>query len=111
MIGRPMFPKPTTIRDKQYKTWIRQLPCLCCGRPSDPHHVPEKGHGSKGAKTSDRRCIPLCSTHHKETHNSGRETFAAKYGIDYEPIIERLNQIYTLTQEGADAQRCHQRRD
>jgi hypothetical protein len=61
---------------------------------SNPHHVPEVGKGMMGGKTSDRRTIPLCTLHHVEYHNSGRETFSAAHNIDYELVISRLNKIY-----------------
>lgn len=57
----------------------------------DPHHVPLKGHGKKGGKTDDTRAIPLRHDKHVETHNMGRESFAKKYGLDYELLIAQLN--------------------
>lgn len=90
------FPKPKTIRDKKYLSFIKSLRCCVCGfKPmSDPHHVPEKGHGAKGMKCSDYRAIPLCHLHHTEYHQHGRETFAIKYDLDYEQLIGFLNNHY-----------------
>lgn len=102
------FPKPITKKNPKYKKWISSLPCLITQRPppNDPHHVPLKGHGSKGAKTDDTRCIPLAHHLHVEAHNIGRDSFAKKYGIDYEYVIGRLNKIYeAIGKEGENPQR------
>lgn len=90
------FPKSVTIKDPAYIEWIRSLPCVVTGSRSvsDPHHVSEQGHGSMAGKTSDRRAIPLCHRLHVELHQTGRETFAKKYNLDYEFEIERLNKCW-----------------
>lgn len=94
-----MIPKPSTARSEAYKSWIRSLPCLCCLKPSEPHHEPAEGQGGMGMKSSDYRCIPLCSYHHRERHQIGKHTFARKWGIDYEGIIARLQTIYERRNE------------
>lgn len=91
--------KRKRVVDKNYLNFIRSLPCLIClseGRTSssEPHHIPEKGNGGVGIKTDDNRAINLCHEHHLEFHQHGRNTFAEKYGIDYEKTILRLNVIY-----------------
>ena len=84
--------KTPPVRNKKYIEWIRLLPCLICLKtPSDPHHVPLKGHSGKGTKTDDTRTIPLCHLHHVEYHNSGRDTFSTEHRLDYESTIKRLN--------------------
>jgi hypothetical protein len=90
------FAKSPRIDNPKYKAWIISLPCLITRRPgpNDPHHVPKKGHAAEGQKTDDTRCIPLCHRLHVELHTIGRDTFAAKYGLDYEAIIERLNKLW-----------------
>lgn len=87
--------KTIRVIDKKYIEWIRSLNCIVCGYGlCDPHHVNKEGHGGMGTKTSDDRTIPLCHKHHQEVHQIGRKTFAKKHGIDYEHIIERLNNVY-----------------
>lgn len=95
------FPKPVTVRDEAYKQWIKSLCCCVTGWRDydrdtgrwyvDPHHVPEDGHGGKGSKTSDRRCIPLIHRLHLEAHQIGKHSFAKKHGLDYEYLIAQLN--------------------
>jgi len=95
-----MFPKPTRIKDKPYIEWIKKLRCCVNGKPDpDPHHVNDKSGGS--AKFNDRRAIPLNHPLHVELHNIGAETFAARYGLDYEAIIEELNRRYDEAQKTA----------
>jgi hypothetical protein len=86
--------KQKTVRDKKYISWLKTLPCLLCGKESEPHHVNVKGFGGKGIKTADQRSIPVCHEHHMEIHNNGRDSFATKYNLDYENIIQRLRKVY-----------------
>lgn len=90
------FPKPTRSKDKAYIEWIRSLNCCITGSrgPSDPHHIPKLGESGMGTKTDDRRAIPLRHDVHVEYHNLGRLSFAAKYNLDYEYVIKKLNAIY-----------------
>lgn len=99
-----MIAKVQRERDEKYSEWVRKLPCIVClsldpdgshfnGETTVGHHWQERGHGGKGTKCSDRRRVPLCYTHHAEVH-LGRQTFAAKYGIDAEVLITKLNELW-----------------
>lgn len=93
-------------RDDAYLAWVRERPCLVCGRaPCDPHHQAERGHGAMGLKPSDYRAVPLCGG--VEGHHTGRGTrekpgsyhalsraFWERYGIDVEREIVRLNTTF-----------------
>jgi hypothetical protein len=46
------------------------------------------------SKAHDRRVIPLWHPLHQELHTIGQHTFAEKHGLDYEAIIDGLNQRY-----------------
>jgi len=88
-------PKVKTKRDAKYLRFIASLSCVICGRlPAIYHHVHKKGCVCKGIKPDDTRTIALCDTHHKETHQIGRDTFAAKYDLDYDVLIEAYNAYY-----------------
>lgn len=92
--------KSKRVKDPAYIKYIYSVPCIAClvsgdYNLSEPHHVNKKGHGSMGSKTDDSRAIPLCRPHHTEIHLIGRDTFALKYSLDYEHIIESLNNIYS----------------
>ena len=83
------------MKNQKYLDWLKQTICLVCHAPNpEPHHIPKDGHGAMGMKTDDMRSIPLCHRHHMEYHSTGKHSFAAKYGIDYEDCIERLNKIW-----------------
>jgi hypothetical protein len=92
--------KARTRRDKEYISFIRQLPCIVClsldetaTGPSEAHHQNPKGHGGKGIKTDDSRCMPLCNYHHRQRHDIGSDTFSKKYDLNYEWVINNLRRI------------------
>jgi hypothetical protein len=60
---------------------------------NDAHHVVTRGSG----RGRDQHCVALCREHHREIDgiNSGRETFAAKYGIDPPAIAAAIHQAIT----------------
>lgn len=102
-----LFPKPKKKSKKKRETdddyikWIRSLSCCITGKPlPDPHHINEAGHGAMGSKAIDRRAIPLSHPLHQELHSIGQHTFAKKYDLDYEAIIEALNQLYEESEHG-----------
>jgi len=80
--------------------WIRQQPCLICGkRPVEAHHY---GPRAFGRKASDSQAIPLCREHHQwpnpeAVHTLGKR-WAQHHGIDVEAAIKRLHQSYHETQ-------------
>lgn len=71
-------------RNKRYMQFIRELPCVICGKAlSDPHHSET---GGMGTKSSDLTCIPLCRIHHTEVHTIGKYSFQQKHDIDFRDI-------------------------
>lgn len=99
-----MLPKPTREVDERYREWISRRPCCITGkfdydpdtgeRRTDPHHINPRGHGGIATKSTDRRCIPLLHELHVEAHVLGRDSFAAKYSLDYDVLIEAYNKVY-----------------
>lgn len=65
-------PKSPPYRSLSYLTWVRAQPCVVCGTTLgvEAHHQPREGHGSTGAKCSDKRTIPLCRFDHRRHHDS-----------------------------------------
>lgn len=64
-----MLSKPKRWKNKKYLEWVRQQPCVICGRQAEPHHV--KGVGGlsgAGLKAPDWATMPLCHDHHMEMH-------------------------------------------
>jgi len=92
-------PKPTRETNKNYLAYIKTLHCLCknsaCTGDIAPHHVFTRGSGG-----SDYETIPLCAYHHNEAHNTGRNTFARKYIMDYTEEFLRCLVGYIKRLEG-----------
>jgi hypothetical protein len=70
-------PKLDSHRRGQHLTFIRQLPCVACGRaaPSEPAHVRTGTDGGVGIKPSDRYSVPLCTACHAKQHRVGELRF------------------------------------
>ncbi len=68
---------------------VRAMPCLLlgteCWGPIEAAHV-----RSRGAGGTRRDLVPLCSKHHREQHDTGIKTFAARHGIDLHAAADRL---------------------
>jgi hypothetical protein len=61
-------------RNKAHLKFVASQPCLLCGRqPSDAHHLRFAQPQALGRKVSDEFTVPLCRTHHRQVHRSGRE--------------------------------------
>ncbi len=66
--------EPKRIRSKDHLRFVAQQPCLICGRkPSHAHHLRHAQPRGLGLKVSDEFTVPLCATHHSETHRTGDE--------------------------------------
>lgn len=63
------------MKDRAWLAYVRQLPCLCCQAPAEPHHLLRVPDGERGAgqKNGDRWAVPLCRLHHEELHRLGDE--------------------------------------
>ena len=59
--------------------WCSRLQCVipgCLETPDAPHHIRTRGAGGKD--TPDN-LIALCTVHHRQAHDAGVRTFAARY--------------------------------
>jgi hypothetical protein len=66
--------RPRRLRDKAHLNFVASQPCLVCARlPSDAHHLRFAQPRAIGMKVSDEFTVPLCRTHHRLLHQSGRE--------------------------------------
>ena len=59
-------------RDVPYMMWVKSLPCLLrgfspCSGVVEADHAGDRAFGQKA---DDRTCIPLCTRHHRERHDS-----------------------------------------
>ena len=80
------IPVARRLRDKTHLRFVAKQPCLVCGRqPCDAHHLRFAQSRGLNLKVSDEFTVPLCRTHHRELHRTGKETdWWAKAGL--EPI-------------------------
>jgi hypothetical protein len=68
------IPKTVRRRNKEHLLFVRTQPCLVCARqPADAHHLRFAQPQALGRKVSDEFTVPLCRTHHREAHGSGKE--------------------------------------
>lgn len=86
-----------------FLAFVRRRPCVACGAPppSQAAHVrysdAARGHVNPGvgAKSDDRRCVPLCADCHLDApdsqHRTGDERkFWARVGTDPDEVAARL---------------------
>jgi hypothetical protein len=76
---------------EERRQFVASLPCVICFRvPCEGHHIKSEGVSRKAGY---RFIVSVCSKHHREYHDIGRETFARKYNyID-------LNRMAEITEE------------
>jgi hypothetical protein len=66
--------QPKRIRCKEHLRFVASHPCAICGRsPAHAHHVRYAQSRGLGLKVSDEFTVPLCATHHHQTHATGKE--------------------------------------
>src|SRR5258707_1699740 len=77
-------PKPELRRRMQHLTFIRQLPCVACGKaaPSEAAHVRSGSDAGAGIKPSDRYSVSLCTSCHELQHRFGELRFWSVLRID-----------------------------
>ena len=94
-ITRPVArgkPKPNLRRRVQHLAFVRQLPCVTCGKaaPSDAAHVRTGTDGGVGRKPGDRYAVPLCTACHAKQHRVGELSFWSALRIDPLNVALRL---------------------
>jgi len=84
--------KPNFRRQGQHLAFIRQLPCVACGKaaPSEPAHVRTGTDGGVGIKPSDRYAVSLCTACHAKQHRVGELTFWSALRFDPLDVTLRL---------------------
>jgi len=84
--------KPPRHRNKDHLRFVRQQPCLVCGRkPCDAHHIRFVQPRALGQKVSDEFAVPLCRLHHRAVHRIGDErAWWQRVGTDPLPIARKL---------------------
>lgn len=89
-------PKRRRWTNEKYTRWVKQQPCLCCGRQADdPHHLIGYGQGGMGTKAHDLFTLPLCRAHHDELHADMR-AFEERYGTQPEMLLRFLDRALAI---------------
>jgi hypothetical protein len=85
-------PKPNLRRRVKHLAFVRQLPCVACGKaaPSEAAHVRTGTDGGVGVKPGDRYAIPLCTACHADQHRIGELSFWSALRIDPLNVSLRL---------------------
>ena len=85
-------PKRSLRSRVQHLAFVRQLPCVACGKaaPSEAAHVRTGTDGGIGKKPGDRYAVPLCTTCHAKQHRIGELTFWSALRIDPLNVAWRL---------------------
>ncbi len=96
-----MYPKPERLESPPYRKYIRQHQCIVqkCWRKPEAHHVVFDGQGRTSSKVADFQCVPCCKTHHQEYHQTSRERFERKYGLDLGRLIIEFLSLYIVQLE------------
>ena len=104
----PASKRTAPIKRKTYRDWIGTLPCIVTGTtPVEAAHISTAnlsyGHlgRGKGAKASDRWCLPLSPEKHAEQHQMKEIKFWNQQGID--PYLAALTLYALWTDLGDDA--------
>lgn len=95
-------PKTDSRRQVQHLAFVRQLPCVVCGRvaPSEAAHVRTGTDGGTALKPSDRYAVPLCARCHAKQHRIGELTFWFTLRIDPLVVASRLWTVSTDLKAG-----------
>jgi len=85
-------PKPSPHSRVQHLAFVRQLPCVACGKaaPSEAAHVRTGADGGVGMKPGDRYAVPLCTACHAKQHWVGELGFWCALRIDPLSVALRL---------------------
>jgi hypothetical protein len=85
-------PKPDHRTRTKHLNFVRQLPCVACGKaaPSEAAHVRSGSDAGAGMKPSDRYSVSLCTGCHGLQHQFGELRFWSVLHIDPLNVAFRL---------------------
>lgn len=82
---KPVNPERKAVRHEEsfgpagFADWIRSLGCsvpACASQQIEVAHARSRGAGGDWTET-----LPLCSNHHRLSHNRGVQTFETRFGF------------------------------
>ncbi len=97
------FFKKKLYRSTKYLAFINSKPCIISGKKANAHHEPYENWGMS-QKGPDNETLPLSPDFHTfngdSRHNSGRDEFWERYGIDWRAKIleyqEEFKELYGI---------------
>lgn len=99
----PPVPKPSTVRDEDFRHWISRHPCVVSNgdcvysryaKATNGEPVSDACHFFTRRNHGDELLFPACRRHHAEQHTSGIESFAMKYELRLQQICRRLRREF-----------------
>ena len=91
----PMNPKPSDRVDSRgHCQWIRGRDKCCvadgdfgpgaivCSGSMQAHHIRTAANSGTALKPGDDQVVAICSSHHRQAHDIGQETFQRMYKVD-----------------------------
>lgn len=69
----------------RHRKFVRSHACCvtgCDGSPIEFAHIRSAANAGTGIKPHDAFAVSLCFAHHRESHDTGIETFQRRHGID-----------------------------
>jgi hypothetical protein len=81
-------------RDREYRAWVRYLPCAACGIEPAGEAAHTGSDGGMKQKASDFSCIPLCRNCHTmgpgAYHRIGRKEFELRHKVNITILVDTL---------------------
>jgi hypothetical protein len=77
--GRSADEKARIYGTPEHQAWLREHPCLVCW--TLPVELAHTANGGTGRKGDAKEQAPLCSGHHRESHQIGVASFEQKYAV------------------------------
>jgi hypothetical protein len=108
---RPLRQRDPRIKDEKFLNFVREQPCMVCGRPpkSQAAHIRmgnialDKRPTGLGERPSDKWSVPLCAGCHMDgslsVHRTGEEQFWAFVGMNPFTFAKYLYREYLSQHE------------
>jgi hypothetical protein len=99
----PPVPKPSTVREVDYRHWISRHRCVVSNgdcryaryeKATEGDFVSDCCHYLAKRVFGDLLLFPACRFHHQEQHAIGVESFAEKYGLKLLELCQRFRERY-----------------
>jgi hypothetical protein len=96
--ARPPDIKAPRVKDEAHLSFVRQLPCVLCMKPSEACHVRFSDarygtHTGMGRKPNDAFTVPMCRDHHIQQHSGSEVAFWEDLGIDAHALALSLYMV------------------